>query len=157
MTQELKQEFTRKISQANKTQLIVILYEMALTYMEEGKAACEVGDRGAFRTAIRRTRGCINELLASLHFEYDMAMQFLQLYLYVNRELARADVRMRREPLQNAEKVICGLLGAYRELSTQDTDPPVMANAEAVYAGLTYDRKQLLQNLTHYDNRGFSI
>jgi len=92
MTQELKQEYTRKITQANKTELIVILYEMALIYMEEAKNAHAEENRAEFRTAIRRTRGCINELLASLHFEYEMAMQLLQLYLYVNRELARAEV-----------------------------------------------------------------
>ena len=36
MTKELKQQFTLKITQANKTQLIVILYEMLLIYLEEG-------------------------------------------------------------------------------------------------------------------------
>ena len=35
MTRELKQEFTLKISQANKTELAVILYEMLLAYLEE--------------------------------------------------------------------------------------------------------------------------
>ena len=34
MTKELKQEYTRKITQANKTQLITILYEMLLIYVE---------------------------------------------------------------------------------------------------------------------------
>ena len=35
MTQEKKQEFTLKISQANKTQLITILYEMIIEYLNE--------------------------------------------------------------------------------------------------------------------------
>ena len=39
MTKELKQEFTLKISQANKSQLVVILYEMMLTYIGEAKQA----------------------------------------------------------------------------------------------------------------------
>ena len=33
MTKELKQEYTRKITQANKTQLITILYEMLMLYV----------------------------------------------------------------------------------------------------------------------------
>lgn len=158
MTREQKQDFTRRITQANKTQLIVILYEMTLVYMGEAKTAQEAENRGEFRAAIRRTRGCINELLASLHFEYELAMRLMQLYLYVNRELARAEVRNRKEPIQNAEKVIQGLLTAYQELSQQDTDPPLMVNAQTVYTGFTYDKRQLLDSLSNQGgNRGFSV
>ena len=41
MTQEKKQEFTLKISQANKTQLITILYEMVIEYLND--AIDEIG------------------------------------------------------------------------------------------------------------------
>ncbi len=41
MTKELKQQYTLKITQANKTQLVVILYEMLLIYLEE--AVSEIG------------------------------------------------------------------------------------------------------------------
>ena len=44
MTSELKQQFTLKISQANKTRLVVILYEMMLVYIEEARQANEAGD-----------------------------------------------------------------------------------------------------------------
>lgn len=45
MTKELKQEFTLRITQANKTQLITILYEMVLLYLEEAKAAIDADDK----------------------------------------------------------------------------------------------------------------
>ena len=35
MTAEQKKEFTRKISQANSSELIVILYDIALVYVKE--------------------------------------------------------------------------------------------------------------------------
>ena len=35
MTKECKQQFTLRITQANSTQLIVILYEMTLQYLEQ--------------------------------------------------------------------------------------------------------------------------
>ena len=44
MTQEKKQEFTLKISQANKTQLITILYEMVIEYLND--AIDEIGTGG---------------------------------------------------------------------------------------------------------------
>ena len=35
MTDEKKQQYTLKISQASRTQLVVILYEMTLDYLKE--------------------------------------------------------------------------------------------------------------------------
>ena len=39
MTKEMKQNYTLRISQANKSELVVIVYEMLLTYIEDAKAA----------------------------------------------------------------------------------------------------------------------
>ena len=38
MTKEMKQNYTLRISQANKSELVVIVYEMLLTYIEDAKA-----------------------------------------------------------------------------------------------------------------------
>lgn len=158
MTSELKQEYTRRITQANKTQMITILYEMIMIYADEAKEAHEKEDRMGFREGIRKARGCINELLESLNFEYELAMNFLQLYLYVNRELARAEVRNAEEPLDNVNKVIKGLHEAYVKLDEMDTSGPVMENAQTVYAGLTYGKNNLNENLADQGiHRGFRV
>jgi flagellar protein FliS len=157
MSSEKKQEYTLKITQANKTQLIVILYEMTLTYMSEAKEAHEANNRKEFRQAIGRTRGCINELMASLRFEYELAIHILQLYMFVNRELAKAEVRMDITHIENSVKIIRKLMLAYRELSLKDDSLPVMENAQIVYSGLTYDRKDILDSLSHSTNRGFRV
>ena len=44
MTSECKQQFTLRIAQANSTELIVILYEMLLCYLDEAEEAAESGD-----------------------------------------------------------------------------------------------------------------
>ncbi len=79
MTKELKQEFTLRISQANKTQLITILYEMVLLYLDEAKEALDTENRMEYKSVIRKIRGCINELMGSLNFEYELAQNLLQL------------------------------------------------------------------------------
>ena len=48
MTKEMKQQFTLKITRANKSQLVVILYEMLLTYLDEAQSAHEKNDRSNF-------------------------------------------------------------------------------------------------------------
>lgn len=156
MTKELKQQYTLKITQANKTQLVVILYEMLLIYIEEARLAHEKEDREGFREGIRKSRGCLKELMASLHFEYEPAMNLLQLYLYANRELARADIRNRTEELDHVKMVMTKLHEAYEKISMQDTSGPIMENAQTVYAGLTYGKNTLTENLSDQgSSRGF--
>lgn len=156
MTRELKQQYTLRISQANKSQMVVILYEMLLIYIEEARIAHEQGDKAGFKGGIRKARGCVKELMESLHFAYEPARNLLQLYLYVSQELTRADVHNRTEELDNIRQIIEKLHAAYEEISRQDTSDSVMANTQTVYAGLTYGKNNLTENLADQgSSRGF--
>lgn len=158
MTTELKQEYTLRISQANKTQLITILYEMVLTYIDEAEDALASENRMEFKSAIRKIRGCMNELTASLNFEYELAYNLLQLYLYVNRELVRASAHYDRENLEHVRLIIGQLHRAYEQIESQDASGPVMGNTQTVYAGLTYGRNTLTENIADSAvNRGFYV
>lgn len=158
MTKELKQEFTLRITQANKTQLITILYEMVLLYLEEANAAIDADDKTACKAAIRKIRGCMDELIASLHLEYELAQNLLQLYLYINKELTQANLHFQKENLEHVEFIIEKLQKAYKQIEGQDTSGPVMGNTQTVYAGLTYGRNDLTENITDPSaNRGFCV
>ncbi|MDE6846052.1 MAG: flagellar export chaperone FliS [Lachnospiraceae bacterium] len=158
MTKELKQEYTLRISQANKTQLITILYEMVLLYIDEAEEALDADNRMEYKSAIRKIRGCMNELTASLNFDYELAQNFLQLYLYVNRELVKASSHNDRENLEHVRQVIDQLHKAYEQIEAQDTSGPVMGNTQTVYAGLTYGRNTLTENIADPSaNRGFCV
>ncbi len=158
MTRELKQEYTLRITQANKTQLITILYEMVLLYVDEAQAALEVGERMEYKSAVRKIRGCIDELTASLNFDYELAHNLLQLYLYINRELVKASSHYDRENLEHVRLIISELHKAYQTIEAQDTSGPVMGNTQTVYAGLTYGRNTLTENIADSAaNRGFCV
>lgn len=158
MTKELKQEFTLRITQANKTQLVTILYEMALLYVKEAKEALDQGNREECRAAVRKIRGCMDELTASLHLEYELAQNLLQLYLFVDKELAQTTLHFRKENLEHVEFIIQKLHASYKQIEKQDTSGPVMGNAQSVYAGLTYGRNNLTENITDpAANRGFCV
>lgn len=158
MTNECKQQFTLRITQANKTQLIVILYEMLQCYLQEGTNAHAAGDRHGFREAIRKARGCINELLQSLNMEYDIAASLLQLYLYCIRRLAQGEVHNDHGPLIEIEKIIGSLRDAYGKAAESDQSGPVMQNPQTVYAGLTYGKNTLTENMAHQStNRGLLV
>lgn len=158
MTKELKQEYTLRITQANKTQMITILYEITLLYLDEAKEALDMEDKAAYKNAIRKIRGCMNELTASLHFEYELAQNLLQLYLYINRELVQAGMHYEKENLVHIETIIRQLHDAYKQIEDQDVSGPVMGNTQTVYAGLTYGRNTLTENVADpAANRGFCV
>lgn len=156
MTKECKQQFTLRITQANKTEMIVILYEMLLSYLEDAQTGLEKGELTEFREALRKVRGCLGELVTSLNLEYSLAARLLSLYLYCNREIIRADCRKEKEPLCHVYSVIEKLRDSYQELAGQDTSAPVMQNSQTVYAGLTYGRDSLSEDMADQGtNRGF--
>ncbi len=157
MTREVKQQFTLRITQANSTDLVVILYEMLLCYLEESREALngDTSDREVFREAVRKARGCINELMGSLKMEYEPAPALLQLYLFCIRRLALCEVRRDAKPLEEIERVIRPLHDAYMKIAGQNSAGPIMGNSQTVYAGLTYGKDNLTENMADQGpNRG---
>ena len=158
MTSEVKQQFTLRIVQANSTELVVILYEMLLSYLQESREALTQPDTTGFREGIRRARGCLNELIGSLHMEYEPAPALLQLYLFCLRRLAAGEAKADLEPLEEVEQVMKPLHDAYSQIASQNSGGPVMENSQTVYAGLTYGRNTLTENMTDQGaNRGMYV
>ena len=155
MTSEMKQQFTLRISQANATELVVLLYEMLLQYVEEAGEAIRQQDKQTFTESINRARGCLSELLQSVNPQYEIGRNLNQLYFFCIRRLANSRYHMEEKPLAEIEKVIRPLLGAYREVSARNPAGPVMENSQSVYVGLTYGRHTLTENMADQcPNRG---
>lgn len=155
MTREQKQEFTLRISQANPTQLVVILYEMLLCYLQDGREALAKEEEKEFKEAIRKARGCLGELMNSLNLKYEPAPALLSLCGFCVRRLTAAELKKSAEPLCEAERVIKPLRDAYGQIAGQNSAGPVMNNSQTVYAGLTYGRNTLTENMADQGaNRG---
>lgn len=158
MTDEKKQAYTVRITQANPTQLCVILYEILLDYLTEARAAYCKGDRETFRSALDKSRGAVSQLLGSVNSGQPISETLRELYAFSLREIAKADAGNRVEPLEGVEKCMQQLRDAYAQISTMDARGQVMANAQTVYAGLTYGRNSLNENLADQGNsRGFRV
>ena len=167
MTNERKQEFTLRITQANKSETVVILYDMFQAYLEDAGLAAgknadsadpsdvrDAMDEAAFHKAIRQARAVLSELIESLHMEYEIAQNLYRIYRYVERLLIRADVRLDVIPLKEASRFMKKLGEAYKTVSKEDTSPAIMENTDAVYAGMTYGKTELHESNT-VTNRGF--
>lgn len=156
MTREKIREFTLRVSGANKTEMIVILYDIALTYAEDALKVRETGDRKAFRTEIGRIRNTVRELMDSVNTSADMGMNLLKLYIFCNEELTRAFLDCDAEPVCHVVSILTKLREAYEEVSRRDDSGPIMENTEKVYSGLTYNRNSMSEDVSGRDyNRGY--
>ena len=155
MTQEKKQEFTRRIVQANKTQMITILYEMVIDYIEEAIDAIGIGEKEQATLMLGRAQNCIDELIRSVNRNNELGKILLDIYIFSKKELTVAAINYSQHRIWKVEQNFKMLCSAYRELEKNDTSAPMMGNTQTVYAGLTYGKYRLNEDVTAVSmNRG---
>ncbi len=158
MTDKLKKEFTLKITQANATELIVILYDMILVYMKEAEEFWVQKNQEEYARSIQKIRNCIGELMNSLDLQYEMARNMYSLYVFFLKELVKAEQKEAGiSYLEKCKPMIESLRNAYGVVATENKTGPLMQNTQTVYAGLTYGKKDVNVNLEQLSNRGFRI
>ena len=157
MTQEQIQDYTLRITQANKTMLITILYDMTLDYLQDALKLLDAGDTEGFEREIHHADACIDELIGSLNLNYELAGNLLGLYLFEKKELLHGLVHRDRFAIEGAVRIFSSFRDAYRQVEHLDQDGPVMVNVPKVYAGLTYGRNELSDSVAGGGyNRGFT-
>lgn len=158
MTAEQKKEFTRKITQANSAQLIVILYDIALVYVKDAVAFMEKGDMTNAGIQADFAKKSVEEMIHNLHFEYELARPLHQIYLSMKKSLRDGILDEKKELLVSVRNNLQKLRDAYEQIVSDDERAPVMSHAQGVVAGLTYGRNSLNENLTDAgSNRGFCV
>lgn len=150
-----KKEFTLRISQANRTQLTVLIYEMALTYLQDAQNAEQADE---FRLEINRARNCVDELKRALDLRYELSGILLHQYIQINKLLVRASVSGKKEYLDRVENILIKLKEAFEQVAKEDSSGPVIENAQTVYAGYTYGKNDINVNLDNNSTgRGFLV
>lgn len=155
MKNELKQDFTRRLSQCNRGEMIVIVYDIYFAYAQDIRDALRTSDHEAFRTAVHKAQNTLQELIRSLDFSYPLARQLYQLYVYCNNQLSRALYQRSPDGVDEAEKILKRLYHSFVEAAKKDQSGPLMRNTQQVYAGMTYGRQDLNESCIEDSSRGF--
>ncbi len=154
----MKQEFTARIVSANKSKLVLIIYEIMEVHLQEALTFYDKKERKSFSQALTRLRQCLDELRCSVDLDNELSQNFLELYEYYEGQIRRADVQFDSAPLEQVANMLTSFREAYEIIAKEDTTESVMDNGESIYAGLTYGRNSLTENLTSQSsNRGFLI
>ena len=158
MTDEKKKEFTRRLSQCNSSEMVVIQFEIFFTYLDDAQECFELGGE-PFKQAIRHADAVLERLQDSLDFKYELAKQLYPLYNYGRRQLAYAQAAHKKKPISNARNVMKKLYDAFAQIASEDASEPVMHNTQTVYAGYTYSKNSLNEATIDHtsQNRGYLV
>ena len=158
MTKEVIKGYSNRVTQASKSELIVIMYDMATDYLQDSILQYSTSDIIAFRQSLKKAQRVINELTGALDLNYEISIELMRLYLYMNKVMLKASIRKEIEEVQVVIKMIEKLRTAFAEVSKQDFSGPVMQNTQKVYAGLTYSNGGFNQEYQDQDiRRGFTV
>lgn len=159
MTKDDLNVYAMRVSQASKTEIVVIMYEVAIQYMKESVCELECGNISKFREYLKKSKAFINELASSLDMKFDISVQLLNLYTYFNNACVKADIRCEKDELVRIIEMLEKLKKSFEEVAKMDNSGPVMKNTQQIYAGLTYSRNGFNENYTDVKsyNRGIKI
>ncbi len=155
MENSLKQEFTRRLSQCNRGEMIVIMYDIVFAYMNEAKSAHAENKYEDYKSAVKKAQVSLDALTNSLDFKYEISRDLYQLYVYAKNCLAKAIYQNRIDGIEEAEKILKRLYASFCEAAKTDTSGPLMSNTQQVYAGITYGKLDLNENFIDDSHRGF--
>ena len=157
MTKEQIQEYTLKITRANRSELIVIVYDLAIGYIESAIKAYDSHDMEAFSANSRYANKCVGDLLEALDFNYEPAYPLMRIYVFISKQISLAPIKKDKGTLEIALRQLKKLRKSFEDIAAQDDSEPLMENTQDVYAGLTYGRGSLNENVGGSQNRGFKV
>lgn len=159
MNKEAIKTFSYRISQASKTELVVIIYDMAQEYLKDAIQALNDDDKIGFCNNIRQVKRVIDELSSGLDMQYEIANELFVLYMQADKILIRCLARMDNEGLDKVGNMLNKLRESFYKLSKDDDSGPVLKNVQQVYAGLTYSSAGGSNEIYNdpVNNRGYSV
>lgn len=116
MTYGAKSYKNMQITSASPTQILILLYEGAITNVKKAALAVDsknIADKGKY---IGKAHDIINELSVSLNHEVggDIAKELERLYNFMVTQLLKANMENSKEPLLSVQKNLEILLDGWR-------------------------------------------
>ena len=104
MTKEQINEFSMRISQSNKTQIVVVTFEIIINYIDSALEAMHKDKTDDFVFNVKKARQFVNQLSTSLDFRYGIAVELMNLYLFANDCLLKSELRKQNVELEAVKR-----------------------------------------------------
>lgn len=143
MVKEKRQEYCARIVQANRTELLVIMYEIIQEELTQALTEYERKDMEQFDAALKNAQKFLNELMGTLNYRYEVSYELMSIYKFVNKVIIEDRLKQQTDELAECIDIIGNIKAGYEGITAQDHSGPVMENVQKLYAGLTYGRDSL--------------
>ena len=143
METEKLSEYTARITQANRSELVVVVYDIILDSLKEGIEAYNNDDKESFTCKVKYGQKFLLELMNTLDYNYAVSKELFRLYVYVNKQMIEACIKKDVTLLDGAIDVLEKLKVGFVSVAAEDKSEPVMQNVQPIYAGLTYGKGTL--------------
>lgn len=143
MEKNKAQEYSARIVQANRTELLVIMYEIIQEELSQAIEAYNKKDEQLFQSSMKSAQKFLNELMGTLDYHYEVSYNLMSIYKYVNKVIIEDRMKLQTDQLPECIDMIGSLKVAYEGIVSQDQSGPVMDNVQKLYAGLTYGKGTL--------------
>jgi len=157
MTDETKKKYTLRIAEANKSEIIVIVFELAEIYIEDAVESYYDGDMEAYAANCKKAVKCITDLLNALDYSYEISYPLMRIYNFLSSEITVSSVTKEVRRLKKAQELLTRIKLSFVDVAKTDTSAPLMGNTQSVYAGLTYGKNELNESFNSEINRGFTV
>lgn len=147
-------EFQTRIVGANRSELLIINYEMLIAELEASRESLLQEQDALFEKSMINAHKILRELTSVLDFSYDIANELMSIYIYVNKKLIDTSIHKNEASLDEALQLLNVLLEGWRQ-NHLDGEEPVINNGQKVFAGLTYGKYNLNEMVDSQPNRGF--
>jgi len=155
MDRELISEFKARIVRANRSQLIVILYDMYFAYIKDALICYNDGRWEQAKEEIDSADAVLKRLQDDLNHDYQISGELHRLYQFCRKELALAKVRKSEEEIRVTLDIMRKLYVGMEEMVKADESKPLMQHSQQIYAGMTYGKYSLNEACETGENRGF--
>jgi len=104
-------------SVSDRIQVVTMLYNGAINFIGKAREKMDMGDSLGKTHNIKKTTAIVQELSGSVNMEGgEIAANLKNLYGFVLESLTKADISNNRDALNDAEKVLEILQGAWHEI-----------------------------------------
>ncbi|MCR4956801.1 MAG: flagellar protein FliS [Lachnospiraceae bacterium] len=155
MTNEKKQIYKNRIMQANRSELIVIMYDMIYDDMEEAIHLMEEERWEEVKKTLDHIEMVIRRLENDLDHTYKISDELFVLYHFCLKELAKCRIKKNLEGMHNAKKVLDPLYVAMQGMAKEDKSAPMMKRTQNIAYGITYGKSSLNRVCIQDPNRGY--
>lgn len=110
--------FQTKVNTTDQGQLLLMLYDGALSYLQQARDKMLARDFAAKGILISKVIDIVNELSASLNMDKggSLAENLNNLYILCTARLLQANLKMNVEQLDSVAHILSGLRGAYAQI-----------------------------------------